>query len=186
MVDRTRDLLLRAVVFLGLLVVLVLGWTVRGSFTPAVHGEAAPAYEALSLQGEPVSLESLRGKVVLFNVWATWCPPCRWEMPAMERLHQELGGEGLEVVAVSVDAATGRLPTFGGPTEEVRSLVHELGLTFTILLDPASEVQRRFGVQGLPTTFLIDRQGRIVERILGPRHWDQPPEIDRIRALLGG
>lgn len=184
MSGRVQGWLIRGVVTVALGIMVALGWTERERFTPVEARRRAPAYAAPSLTGDTVSLEALRGRVVLLNIWATWCPPCRWEMPALERLHRELHDEGLEVVAVSVDAAPGELDFVGKPGGDVRALVRDLGLTFTILLDPQGEVQRRYGVVGLPTTFLVGRDGRVVERVLGPARWDEPPHADRIRELL--
>lgn len=176
--------LVNGLVLAALGAVIALGWSRREATAPVVQGSVVPAYAAPALDGETVSLESLRGRVVLFNVWATWCPPCRWEMPAMERLHQALHAEGLEVVAVSVDALPGEVDHAGRPGGNVAAMVDELGLSFTILLDPRGEVMRRFGVQGLPTTYVIDREGKVVRRVLGPVHWDAPPHLDLIRELL--
>jgi peroxiredoxin len=102
-------------------------------------------------------------------------------MPALERLHNALGAEGLTVVAVSVDA-----PALGldDPNESVRAFAEQLGLTFPILVDASGGVENTFRVSGLPSTFVIDRQGKLRQRILGPRPWDQPETISEIRALL--
>ncbi|MBW3575021.1 MAG: TlpA family protein disulfide reductase, partial [Actinobacteria bacterium] len=94
---------------MGILVTWVvgLGWLVRDRFLPVEVGTSAPTFAARDLSGAPVSLESLRGEVVLLNIWATWCPPCREEMPSMQRLQEKLGPEGLRIVAVSIDAESG-------------------------------------------------------------------------------
>src|SRR5690606_16354584 len=105
---------------LALLVALVaLGWTVRDRFLPVEVGTAAPSFPARDLQGNPVSLDALRGEVVLLNIWATWCPPCREEMPSMQRLHDQLAEEGLRVVAVSIDAASGQVDAGGRPGGDI-------------------------------------------------------------------
>lgn len=178
--ERARIWLVRILIVAGLGVVVALGWIERDRFTPLEPGRGVPAYAAPTLAGDTLDLADLRGRVVLLNVWATWCEPCRWEMPALERVHRRLRERGLEVVAVSVDALPGAAD---GP---VRAMIDELGLSFTVLLDPAGEVQRRFGVAGLPTTFLIDREGRLIDRVLGPVHWDEPPHVDAIDRALGG
>jgi peroxiredoxin len=183
--ERTRSWLQTGVILAALAVVVALGWRERQRFAPVGPGDRAPTYAAPSLAGDTVSLESLRGRVVLLNVWATWCAPCRWEMPAIERLHREYRDQGLEVVAASVDVVPGGIDALRAPDGPVARMVDELGLTFRILLDPAGEVQDRFGVAGLPTTFLIDRDGRIVERVLGPARWDEPPHRDRVLRVLG-
>jgi peroxiredoxin len=160
---------------------LLFGWSNRAGFAPIDAGTAAPAYSAVSLAGDTVSLADLRGRVVLLNVWATWCAPCVREMPALERLHQALGEEGLSIVAVSVDAST---PGLGAA--DVRGFVDDLGITFTVLLDPGGEIENRFQVGGLPMTFVIDRDGRIREKIVGARDWDEPGITTDIRKLLDG
>lgn len=178
--ERMGRWIVRAAVAAAVAGVIALGWAQRRRFAPVTAGDRAPAYAAPSLAGDTVSLGALRGKVVLLNVWATWCAPCRWEMPALDRLHRALRDRGLEVVAVSVDAAP------GGPDGAVREMVEELGLSFTVLVDPAGEVRRRFGVSGLPTTFLIGRDGTVLERVLGPARWDRAPHADRVREALEG
>jgi cytochrome c biogenesis protein CcmG, thiol:disulfide interchange protein DsbE len=120
-------------------------------------GERAPAFAGRDLNGSTVDLRALRGEVVLVNVWATWCFPCRREMPALEQLHRDLAGSGLRVVAVSIDAA--------GAERDVREFVAEYGLTFDIVHDPAQEVTRAFRTIGVPETFLVDAEGRL------RRHW---------------
>ncbi|HSJ05076.1 MAG TPA: TlpA disulfide reductase family protein [Longimicrobiales bacterium] len=122
-------------------------------------GERVPSYSARDLEGRSVELRELRGEVVLLNVWATWCFPCRREMPALERLHRELGDRGLRIVAVSIDAASA--------TRDIREFVEEHGLTFDILHDPAQDVTRHFNTIGVPETFLIDAQGRLRLHWLG-------------------
>ena len=148
---------------------------------PLDAGIPLPAYAAVTVSGDSVSLEDMRGTPVLLNVWATWCKPCVREMPALERLHQELGPEGLAIVAVSVDNAA-----FGiaDPVHSVQSFAEEYGLTFTILLDPESRIETVFQVVGLPMTFLIDREGRVVQRIIGERDWDGPEMRAELRKLL--
>jgi thiol-disulfide isomerase/thioredoxin len=158
---------------------LVLGWQGRGRFFPAEAGGLAPAYAAPTLAGDTLALEALRGRVVLLNVWATWCAPCRTEMPALERLYRRFRARGLEVVAVSVDAAP-----LGSAADVVRPMVEELGVSFPILLDPDGVVSRRFGVTGLPTTLLIGRDGRVLDRLLGPAPWDEAPYAETIRRAL--
>ena len=161
-------------------------WTNRERFTPLDIGSLAPDYRAQSLDGDTVSLSSFAGDVVVLNVWATWCRPCVIEMPALERLHQELRDDGLRVVAVSVDAPPGVLGAFGEAGGDVARFVDDHGLTFTVLHDPSGDIQRRYQVNGLPTTFVIDRDGRIRSKVMGAREWDEPPLADQIRQLVEG
>jgi cytochrome c biogenesis protein CcmG, thiol:disulfide interchange protein DsbE len=125
----------------------------------AAVGHRVPAYAAAALGGENLSLADLRGEVVLLNVWATWCFPCRREMPSFEALHRELGGEGLRVVAVSIDKPAAR--------QEIEDFLEEHDITFTILHDPEMQVSRTFNTIGVPETFLIDRNGVLVKHWIG-------------------
>jgi cytochrome c biogenesis protein CcmG, thiol:disulfide interchange protein DsbE len=143
----------RAVAVAGVLAVLA-GCGVE---RPPEVGRRAPAFEAVSLEGEPVALAAYRGEVVLLNVWATWCYPCIREMPSLQALQEEMGAAGLRVVGVSIDAP--------GSTEAIREFVDELGLGITILHDPAQRVARTFHTRGVPETFLIGRDGTLL------RHW---------------
>jgi peroxiredoxin len=129
----------------------------------------------VDLEGQAVRLSAYRGQVVLVNLWATWCPPCREEMPSMEKLHQRLREKGFVLLAVSEDE---------GGAGVVRPFVEQMRLTFRVLLDPGGDVGRKYGVWGYPESFLVDREGRIVERVIGPRDWGAPAEIARIEALL--
>ncbi|HEX2166757.1 MAG TPA: TlpA disulfide reductase family protein [Longimicrobiales bacterium] len=171
----------------ALVVVLsALIWMNRGQFTPLDIGSQAPEYRARSLDGDTVSLSSFAGEVVVLNVWATWCRPCVVEMPALQRLHDELAGDGLRVVAVSVDAPAGVVGSFGETGGNVKDFVDNLGLTFTVLHDPSGGIESRYQVNGLPTTYVIDRDGRIQRKVMGAREWDEPPLSDQIRQLVEG
>ncbi len=142
---------------------------------PIGRGSPAPDFELPALSGGSLRLSELRGRVVLLNFWATWCKPCEDEMPAMERLHRQLQGQGLALLAVSVDDAP----------EPVEAFRRRLGLSFPILLDPGQEVSRRFQTFRFPETLLIDREGSVVDRFVGPKDWDAELYVDRIRRLLG-
>jgi cytochrome c biogenesis protein CcmG, thiol:disulfide interchange protein DsbE len=160
------------------------GWVNRSRYAPVDTGSRAPDFTAATLTGDSIALSSYRGRVVLLNLWATWCTPCRWEMPSMERLHNELKADGLEVVALSVDAEPGKLDALAHYGGDVAGFVEELGLTFEILRDPEGAVLDRYGVSGLPTSFLIDREGRVQRRIVGPAQWDDDEHVAMVRELL--
>jgi peroxiredoxin len=155
----------------GLLLVGGLAW-LRGR-TP----QLAPDFSVVDLSGKTVRLSALRGRVVLVNVWTTWCPPCREEMPSMERLYRQLAGPDFELLAVSEDE---------GGLDAVRRFVEDLGVTFPVLYDPERQVGTRFGVWGYPETFVIDRSGYVVERVIGPRTWDTPQQVEALRTLMRG
>ena len=129
----------------------------------------------MDLDGDQMSLSEFQGKVVLLNFWATWCGPCRVEMPAMEVLYQDLQGEGLEILAVSVDPQ-GMVVT--------RPFKEAMALTFPILHDPDYRVGAAYGARTLPMTYLIDRKGIIRHRIFGARDWSGPDAQELIRSLL--
>ena len=163
---------------------LAAGWLVRDRFLPVEVGTRAPQFTATDLQGRPVSLADLRGQVVLLNVWATWCGPCRDEMPSMQRLQRELGPQGLKIVAVSIDAAKGTRDRSGNPGGDIAEFARQLGLTFTIWHDPSGQVQRVYRTTGVPESFVIDRNGVIQRKVIGATEWDTGAHPDLIRRLL--
>ena len=126
--------------------------------------------------GHTVSLTDFAGRVVLLNVWATWCGPCRHEMPMLDDLQARLGGEDFEVVALSIDRA-GLAP--------VRDFFAELKLeNLGLYIDSTAAAARATGVFGLPTTLLIDRQGRELGRLVGPAEWNAPEVISDLRSII--
>lgn len=167
-----------------LLALIGVGWLVRDRFLPVEVGTVAPNFSAQDMAGRPVALRDLRGEVVLLNIWATWCPPCREEMPSMQRLYQRLGPEGLKMVAVSIDAAPGKVDPGGRPGGDVAAFAREMGLTFTIWRDPDGVVPRTYRTTGVPESFVIDRSGTIIKKVIGPTEWDSPSSVDLFRRLL--
>ena len=123
-------------------------------------GRRVPVYSAPTLSGDTIHLTQVGGDVVLLNVWATWCIPCRVEIPELQALHQEFGGRGLRVLGVSVDE--------GNSNAAVADFAKQFGMTYTILRDPDERVTIAFAVPGVPASFLIDRKGVIRWRHLGP------------------
>jgi peroxiredoxin len=123
-------------------------------------GAPVPAYGSLSLSGDSVSLASLRGKTVLLNVWATWCHPCRQEIPELQAIHERYKARGLELVGVSIDA--------DGNDDVIRQFMRDFRMTYPIWRDPDERVSTQFLVVGVPATFLIDRQGVLRWRKTGP------------------
>lgn len=170
----------------GLVLALLIGagWLARDRFLPVEVGTRAPDFSARDLSGRPVSLSDLRGEVVLLNIWATWCPPCREEMPSMQRLHERLGPEGLKIVAVSIDAAPGRQDVGGRQGGDVGKFAEDYGLGFEIWHDPSGEIQRIYRTTGVPESFVIDRDGVIVKKVLGATEWDSEANVETIRRLL--
>lgn len=128
-----------------------------------------------ALQGGRVSLSSYRGKLVFLNFWATWCPPCRSEMPAMQALYERLQARGLVIVAV--DLAEDR--------QVVAEYIKSNKLTFPVLLDATGEVGGTYGAQSIPTTYIIDREGRVLARGIGAQwKWDSPEIVALFEKLL--
>lgn len=135
-------------------------------------GLPAPAYQSVSISGDTVSLASLRDKVVLLNVWATWCHPCRDEIPELREVHTRYAGRGLELVGVSVDAQ--------GNEDAIREFMKEFRMNYPVWLDPDERVTNQFLVVGVPATFLIDRKGVLRWRKTGPI---QPGDTSLVRAI---
>ena len=140
-------------------------------------GMRAPDYRVVNVMtGDSLGLRSgYEGKVVLINVWATWCIPCRKEMPSMERLWSEFRREGFAIAAVSVDDA---------PVEKVRAFAEELNLTFDILHDRSNNIQPAYQTLGVPQSYLLDRQGRIAFIEIGEVEWDSDANRARIAELV--
>ena len=123
-------------------------------------GKPAPEYQAVSLAGDSVSLTAQRGKVVLLNVWATWCHPCREEIPELQQLHERYQSRGLELIGVSVDAA--------GNDAGILEFAKEFRMTYPIWRDPDERISTQFLILGVPATFVVDRQGVLRWRKMGP------------------
>lgn len=164
----------RALLLSSLVMLLTSACGVEGPPRAAVVGDVVPDYGATQLRdSSQASLADLRGRVVLLNVWATWCPPCREEIPVLQALHEEHASEGLEVVGVSVDAA--------GEAADVARFADRFGVTYPIWLDPQERVSSVFRTTGVPTTLLIGRDGTLLWRHLGPVRADDP-ELTRLIA----
>lgn len=172
-------------IVLGTLALLIgAGWLMRDRFLPVEVGTRAPDFVAYELDGTPVSLAELKGEVVLLNIWATWCPPCREEMPSMQRLHEELGPEGLRIVAVSIDAAAGRVDPAGRRGGDITAFAEQMDLTFGIWHDPDGRIQETYRTTGVPESFVVDRDGVIMKKVIGSTEWDSEANIQLIRRLL--
>ncbi len=135
----------------------------------------APAFSLDSLKGDQLGLSDFKGKVVLLNFWATWCSPCRKEMPAMQTLWERYREQGFVILAVTADK---------GSRKQVESFVEKHSLSFPVLFDPRGEARNQYEVVGLPVSYLIGRDGRISGRILGIRDWDGERADELVAALL--
>jgi DsbE subfamily thiol:disulfide oxidoreductase len=148
-------------------------WNALPSSRPQIsEGQAAPSFMLKNLAGGEQGLPE--GEVVLLNFWATWCPPCRQEMPSMAKLYNQLKDEGLKIIAVSVDKDINDLTAF----------VREYSLPFTVLHDPDARVSHDYGVYRFPETFLIGRAGTVRYHLIGAVEWTHPEVIANIRAML--
>lgn len=138
-------------------------------------GDEAPNFMLRDLAGNVISLSQLRGKVVLLNFWATWCGPCRVEMPAMEQLYRTVPREAFEILAVSTDAQGAAV---------TRPFQKRMGFTFPILHDSEYRVGLAYGARTIPITFMVDRHGVVRQKIFGARDWGSPEARDLIHALM--
>ncbi|MBI3580939.1 MAG: TlpA family protein disulfide reductase [Nitrospinae bacterium] len=140
-----------------------------------MEGKEAPDFDLPTLGGKRVRLADLKGKVLFINIWATWCLPCREEMPSMEKLYGMLKGPDFEMIGISVDK---------DPEKSVAPFVKELGLTFPILLDPASETAAKYKITGVPETYLVAPNGIIIHHLVGPAKWDRPDVVEALKKLV--
>lgn len=147
-----------------------------GSKAPDFAAVTLPASGAAAVETATKGIDDYRGQVVLLNIWATWCAPCRVEMPSMQRLQERLGPKGLRIVAVSIDDP--------GMEGRIRSFSDELALTFEILHDAPGAIQQRYQTTGVPETFVIGKDGRIRRRIIGADDWSSASNIAFLERLL--
>ncbi|MCE5181533.1 MAG: TlpA family protein disulfide reductase [Betaproteobacteria bacterium] len=165
---------------ISLVSMLVAGAALAGEtaspLIPANERKPAPELRLTDLDGKLQNLADLRGKVVLVNFWATWCPPCRREMPSMQRLYQSQPKERFEILAVNIGEDDGTVFAFTGTLEPSPA--------FPLLLDRDSGALHKWPVKGLPTSFIVDKQGRVAWRAVGGRDFDSPAMAAQLRALL--
>lgn len=139
-------------------------------------GSRAPDFHAIDLgSARPKTIADYRGKVLLVNIWATWCEPCRAEMPAIERLHHLVTDTTFRIVSVSIDKAD---------SGTVMAFAREYGLTFPILQNQSGDIQDIYQTTGVPESFVVDKSGVIVKKVIGAAEWDGPVNVQLIRSLL--
>ena len=138
-------------------------------------GFKAPAFTVRNLKGHRVQLADYKGKVVILNLWATWCGPCRVEMPGMENLYRRYRSEGLEILAVSLDK---------GSSDKVQTFADEYRLSFPVLLDKDGQVERRYNSITIPTTYVIDKKGMVVAEVDGAKNWESEQTFEALEYLL--
>lgn len=150
----------------------------RDELKPMGVGVKAPEFQAMSIADTSVkkSLADYKGNVVMLNVWATWCAPCRAEMPSIEQLYKEYEGRGFKVVAVSIDDSNAQ--------DGIREFATELGLTFDILHDPAGAIQQIYQTTGVPETIIVGRDGVVRNKVVGAVNWYSPSNRKLIERFL--
>lgn len=146
-------------------------------FKPLEPGDEVPAFTAATLDGGEFESAELAGTPYLLNIWATWCAPCRHEMPELQQLHEAFSGQNFQVVGVSVDDR--------GSRETIKEFLAEVGVTFPIYHDPSWEIQDTYGLLGLPGSFLMDAEGRLVRKWMGPFKPMDEDVLEDVRRLVG-
>lgn len=139
------------------------------------ENHAAPEVNVIGLNGAPLKLTDLKGKVVMLNFWATWCPPCREEIPSLIALGKKMEGKPFQLVAVSIDE---------GGKPAIESFFHSSGFALPAYTDPESRAAKTYGITGVPETFIINKSGIIVKKIIGPLSWDSPEVITFLEELM--
>ena len=173
-----------AYALVGVALLIGVAWLNQDRVQPVTTGTVAPDFEVKDLGGGLARLSDHSGEVVLVNIWATWCLPCRVEMPSMERLYQQVGEEGFEIMAVSIDAGLGLLDKDGQVGGNIQAFADSLGLTFPMLHNPSGGIQRLYRTTGVPETFLIGKDGIIYKKVAGGTEWDAPQHRELIQRLL--
>jgi len=171
--------------FVGIVVLILGGGLLAGThylgdeLFPVTAGSKAPDFRATTVDGVPVTktLADYKGQVVLLNIWATYCIPCRTEMPSIQALHDRFGTRGLKVVAVSVDSP--------GFEDEIRKFRDQYGLTFEILYDAPGGIKTDYQTTGVPETFVIGRDGVIRKKVIAADNWDSPANRALFAQMLG-
>jgi peroxiredoxin len=174
-----QSLMLIVLIMVGVGIVVMLqtkdsSFNLSGKPGPG-KGVPAPNFTFPGLDGKKVSLADYKGKVVLLNIWATWCAPCVAEMPSMQKLYQELKHEDFELLAVSVDESG---------AEAITPFMEKHKLSFPVLLDPRGDIKSLYQVTGITESFLIDKDGIIVEKVIGPRDWAAAGAISYFQNLI--
>ena len=137
-------------------------------------GEPAPDFDTVDMNGDVWSLSQFKGQVVFINFWATWCAPCREEMPSMQRLYAKLPKDTFKMLALFNN----------DKPEAVEKFVAKLGLTMPILSDEYNIIGKRYGLTGLPETFIVDKQGVLREKFIGPYEWDSPEHVEMLLKYI--
>jgi cytochrome c biogenesis protein CcmG/thiol:disulfide interchange protein DsbE len=173
-ISRRLKVIMKKIAVLILAGCLVLFITACGESPVASVGKPAPDFDTVDLEGKVWSLSKLKGKVVFVNFWATWCAPCREEMPSMQKLYEKMPKDKFEMLAL-----------FNNDKKPVaKNFVAKLGLTMPILSDEYNFAGTKYGLTGLPETFIVDKKGVIREKFIGPAQWDSPENIQMMTKYI--
>ncbi|MCP5425183.1 MAG: TlpA family protein disulfide reductase [Gammaproteobacteria bacterium] len=164
---------MRSIIILLILLLTSLAPAVAQDLTLNPDPQTAPDFRTKDVQGKVHRLTDYRGQLMVVNFWATWCPPCVREMPSLQRAWEELHRDGIQVLAINM----------GQSPEEIKNFLKKYPLKLPLLLDEDVKIAESWGVGGLPTTIMVDGNGRIIAEAIGPREWDEPDILDQIRAL---
>ena len=167
-------LLILAVGTAILIAVFTIVWLQSAKYEPLAVGKPAPDFSLADLSDKHYRLSDFRGKVVFLNFWATWCKPCREEMPSMEILNKNFEKDGLVILAVSIDRVT--------TTKDIPPFVKGMNLTFPVLIDSWGQTDKRYKLMGVPETYIIDQEGILREKVIGPRDWTV---LDNLKVITG-
>jgi cytochrome c biogenesis protein CcmG, thiol:disulfide interchange protein DsbE len=159
-----------------LMVMFMVVWLQSAKYEPLTVGKPAPDFQLPDLNDKDIRLSDYRGKVVFLNFWATWCKPCREEMPSMEVLYKNFEKDGLVILAVSIDRVTTK--------KEIPPFVKSLNLTFPVLVDSWGQTDKRYKLMGVPETYIIDREGTLREKVIGPRDWTRLDNLQILTQLI--
>ncbi len=151
-------------------------WLQSSKYEPLTVGKVAPDFALPDLQDRTIRLSDFRGKVVFLNFWATWCQPCKEEMPSMEVLYKTFERDGLVVLAVSIDRVTTK--------QNIPPFVNSMNLTFPVLVDSWGQTDKRYKLMGVPETYIIDQEGVLREKVIGPRDWTRLDNLQEVARLL--
>jgi len=147
----------------------------KESSRPAIEGKPAPDFTVRDLAGKETRLSDLKGKVALVNFWATWCPPCRGEVPSMAELNRIMAGKPFQMLAISIDQ---------GGKEAVEAFFRQTNTSLPAYLDSNGAIGKMYGITGVPETFVIDRKGVIIKKIIGPLEWNSPEVVSFLNQAM--
>src|SRR3972149_6565435 len=172
---KSTDIIIAIVILAGIIVAL---WLKSSKYAPVMVGSTAPDFTLQDMSGKEYTLSSLKGKVVFVNFWATWCKSCKDEMPSMQILYSFLKEKDapFEMLAISMDRVTTQ--------KNIGPFVNSMGLKLPVLLDPWGKTDGKYKLTGVPETYIVDQDGKIAERIIGPRDWETVGAVQTIFKLL--